>query len=418
MHRKTSVGKADHQARAMTLAKAFRVSLAKVADELCDMAMAVIGVRHQLCKAAALSDMLDAQSLLVLLDGTLQRRGAAVFDASFVGGLIQQQTMGKVMPAPPEETRQLTATDAAICAPFLDDLLSRAATLPEEEAQRLLIEGFRFGAFSEEPRQLMMALDRPEYEVFHLTVDMAGGVRQGQIMLCFPVPETDMSMGGGNSAAHAAGSAGAPPKASHMENTVMALSVELNVAVARIHMPLSDLQALEPGQVLDLKVNSFEHSIVQTQQGRRLSRGKLGQIGGVRALQLEHAPPSIIAPRRRASDRADLDLPNVSGDGTGMQPAGAADNRQIPARLPSVLPGIAAENAVADLPEPAEAPLQGGVPDLADMQSAPDLPDLPDMQNAPDLPDLPGLPDLPDLPEMSDLPNFDEEEGAPEMTIT
>ena len=56
LHRKTSVGKAVHLARAMTLPKAFRLSLAKTADELYDMAMAVIGVRQQLCTSAELSE--------------------------------------------------------------------------------------------------------------------------------------------------------------------------------------------------------------------------------------------------------------------------------------------------------------------------------------------------------------------------
>ena len=406
LHRKTSVGKAEHQARAMSLPKAFRLSFAKAADELLEMALAVIGVRQQLCTHAQLADLLDEKALLVLLDGSFQRRGMAMFDAAFVGGLIQQQTMGKVMPAPPEETRPLTATDAAICAPFLDDLLSRAAKLPEEDAQRLLIEGFRFGTHSEEPRQLMMALDRPDYDVFHLTVDMAGGVRQGQVMLCFPLVDENLTQDSDGS--DDTGGARAQKSGSQMERTVLGLTVELNIALARIQLPLSDLQGLQVGQVLDLGVSSFEQAVVQTQEGRRLSRGKLGQIDGVRALQLEHAMPPLIEPRRRASDRPDLDLPHVSGDGTGTQSMPEPDMKQLPATLPMDLPGTAPEPAMPDLPDLAAPEGVAGLPDLPDLPSA-----APDMGALPDLPDLG---DLPDFSDMSDLPDF--EDGPPEMSIT
>ena len=399
LHRKTSVGKAVHLARAMTLPKAFRLSLAKTADELYDMAMAVIGVRQQLCTNAELSELLDEKSLLVLLDGTLQRRGAAMLDTTFVGGLIQQQTMGKVMSAPAEDARVLTATDAAICAPFLEDMIARAAKLPEEEPERQLIEGFRFGAQSEAPRQLMMALDRPDYEVFQLTVDMAGGTRQGQIMLCFPLNDADIPYET-DGAAGAKGQNG-ENSTSQMERTIMALNVELHIALTRIQLPLSDLQGLKIGQVLDLQVNSFEKSTVQTRDGRKLSRGKLGQVDGMRALQLEHAPDNLIVPRRRVSDRADLDLPHVSGDGTGTQSQPEADIKQLPSALP------------LDLPSAAPAPT---IPDLPATDSEAGLPALPDIGGGSEFGELSDLPDLPDLPDLSDLPNF--EDGPTKMTLT
>ena len=377
LHRKVRVGKADHQARAMSLPKALRLSLAKVADELCDMAMAVIGIRAQTCKADELTSHLQGTTLLMLMDGPQRRRGAAMFDPIFVGGLIQQQTMGKVMPTPEEQGRLLTATDAAMCAPFLDDLIARTATLPEEKEQRCLIEGFRFGAHCVDERLLLMALEEPEYEVFQLTVDMAGGVRQGQITLCFPVAD----------AAPLAASGGAmdrrgdaqQPKTSRLERTVLALHVDLNVALARIRMPLSDLQSLKVGVVLDLDVSTFDQAIVQTCDGRKLSRGTLGQIDGTRALQLEQAPEPFNAPRRRASDRADLDLPRVSGDGTGTRSVDIdTGQKQLP------VPPMAPESAFEELPA---------------MAAMPTIADMPAMDQMPDMSDLPGLNSEGDPPE-------------------
>ena len=132
LRRKATAGREDHQSRAMSMQKALRLTLAKVADNLHGMAMAVIGARVEDRDGDNLTDLFDPADLLLLLDGPAGARGAAVLDAAFVGGLIQQQTMGKVQPIPEnQDPRPMTPTDAAICAPFMDALLSRVATLPD-----------------------------------------------------------------------------------------------------------------------------------------------------------------------------------------------------------------------------------------------------------------------------------------------
>ena len=114
IRRKTQVGLHEHRVRAMSVQKAFRVSVAKVADELYDMAMSAIGITLETREAEACADLFDPASLLILLDGPARRRGAVVLDPALVGAMIQQQTMGMVMPIPEgAEPRALTETDAA-----------------------------------------------------------------------------------------------------------------------------------------------------------------------------------------------------------------------------------------------------------------------------------------------------------------
>ena len=67
--RKANVGREEHQARAMTLAKALRLTAAKVADDLLDMALAVIGLRTDRQGLDALSALFDPAGLLMLLEG-------------------------------------------------------------------------------------------------------------------------------------------------------------------------------------------------------------------------------------------------------------------------------------------------------------------------------------------------------------
>ena len=378
LHRKAQAGRVEHQTRAMSVPKALRLTLAKVADDLFDMAMAAIGVRMEQRGGDALGDLFDGPVLLMSLDGPPGRCGAAVLDPLLVGGLIQQQTTGKVMPETGDVPRPSTTTDAAICAPFLDVLLERAALLPETESERQLLQGYRFGTRAEDARVLKMTLEAAQYQIVHITVDIACGKRQGQIILCLPImpnaSETFEAWGDDLTPERGAG------RRQHrsLNDTVLALHVDLNIALARLSMPLSALGTLAPGDVLKLGVTAFDQSRVLTMAGDGVGRGTLGQIDGTRALRVDHQTLAATTPKRRASDREGLNLPEVSGDGTGTR----------------------ADDGAAVV-----SPAELGV----------DLPDLPFGGAMDGLPAPPDLPDLPDLPDMSDLPGLSEDDEFSEM---
>ena len=354
MHRKVMLGQQDRQARAMSLPKALRLSTAKVANKMLGMAMAVIGARQSLSSGPNLPEHVPDDHLLLLFDGARGRIAAAMLEPALVGGLMQQQTMGNVTPQTEGEGRRLTATDAAICAPFVEELLNRAGELPEEASERDLISGYTFGAHVEDARLLLLSLDAAEYEVIQLTLDIAAGKRQGTLTLLLPVAEEVCDHSGDTEDDAAAQAA---PKVG-LDKVVLRLDVELRIALSTLTLSLGKVQGLAVGDIFDLDVRAFDQATVVTREGRSIARGTLGQIDGTRALQLEHQSKAQRSPRRRASDRSALDLPKVSGDGTGTQEH-----------------------------------LHDAAPALADMR------DLED-----------GFADLPDLPDMSDLPGFEEED--------
>jgi hypothetical protein len=96
LQRKASAGKQVHQARVMTLAKAMRLQAARIADDLFDLPLAIIGIVIEETTGEACAKYFDEDALLVLLDGPERRVGAALVAPDIVGGLIQQQTMGRV----------------------------------------------------------------------------------------------------------------------------------------------------------------------------------------------------------------------------------------------------------------------------------------------------------------------------------
>lgn len=370
LHRKAQSGRATHQARAMTLAKALRLTLAKVADDLFDMAMAVIGLRSETRSGDALAEVFAADALLLLMEGPHRQRGGVVLDAALVGALLQQQTMNKVLPVLEGDSRPMTDTDAAMCAPFIDALIHRAAALPEIEGDRRLIGGYTFGARTETPRLLLMALTAQQYEVIEITVDIDGGTRQGMLTLCLPHPEVAQvpnTSDEGNDDKNATPSKSEPKK---LTQTVLALRVDLNIALTRFRIPLRRLGAMKVGDQIDLGRCAFDQARVLTMGGKALGLGTLGRVNSMRALRLTQTGQGQTTEAPDGDARAAMGLAPVSD--TGQMPDTEAYD--------------------------ASGPL--------DMEDG-----LPDM---PDLPDLPELPDLPDLPDMSDLPGFEDPPPAQE----
>ncbi|MEO1556711.1 MAG: flagellar motor switch protein FliM, partial [Pseudomonadota bacterium] len=109
----TASARTERKAKAMTLQKALRVAVAKVADALMDMPAAVLSVSIQDISGEEVEATLDDAQLQLILDGPAGCIGAAMFAPVVVGAMIQQQTIGSVSPGPDPE-RAMTRTDAAI----------------------------------------------------------------------------------------------------------------------------------------------------------------------------------------------------------------------------------------------------------------------------------------------------------------
>ncbi|MGB7243003.1 MAG: FliM/FliN family flagellar motor switch protein [Sulfitobacter sp.] len=365
LQRKAQAGTRDHQSRTMSVPKALRLSVAKVANDLFSMALSVIGATKVLTSAADCAAEFDDDSLLVLLDGPEQASGAAVISPSLVTALIQHQLMGKVSDAP-GNPRKMTTTDAALCAPLLDRVLERATHLLETDADRRVLSGFRFGARTENARLLQMALNDAEYNVIRLTLDIASGAQQGTLTLVLPV--------GAARDGHETQSADEKPQQSGQQttlnDTVMALHADLTAVLCCIPVTVSQLGQLKVGDTLDVPNGAFEKAQITTAKGVTLATGMLGQRGGLRAIRMTHQThASGTIPQRRASDRQELDMQIGDTRFAGVADAGqapAGDHQKDPTAdlprledLPDALSGGGLPD-FSDLPEPSGQPVEGG----------------------------------------------------------
>ncbi|MEP2920968.1 MAG: FliM/FliN family flagellar motor C-terminal domain-containing protein [Sulfitobacter sp.] len=352
LQRKARTGREAHAARAMSLGRALRLTAAKQADQLMGLAMGTLSVTQKAIASEQLEKQLMPDSLMLLMDGPGEQVAAAMLEPALVTGLIQQQTMGNVRPAPEQETaRATTATDAALCAPFVEALMTRAAMMPESPRDRNLLEGYRFGVWARIPRQLLLALDAGAYEVVEMTLDLAAGTRSGKLVLILPEPVAEVQQVDDEATEEV-------PKrvvTTKLDKQVMELHADLTIALTRLKMPIQKVSSLKAGDVVDINLSSMAQALVIDANGKVITRGTLGQIDGIRALQVEQQNTNKNnEPRRRASDRDELDLPDVTA-GQGGDPSGDEDDYDV------------------DLPSLSDVDIFGDIDDLPDM---PDMDEL------------------------------------------
>lgn len=361
VQRKARTGRDAHAARAMSLGRALRLTAAKQADHLMGLPLSVLGVTRKKQTTSQIPNALGPGKLTLLLDGPNGQVGAAVLDPVLAAGLIQQQTMGKVLPVQENASeRRHTATDAAMCAPLIEALLTRAALLPDEEADRAILQGYRFGVWAETPRQAALVLDAIDYEIIEMTLDLAAGVRAGTLMLVLPMPvpmPADVPEGEASEENPAQQPRGSKQT---LSNNVLGLKADLMIALAKISCPLNRVTGFTVGEVVNLDISSMSEAMVLDAGGRIISRGTLGQIDGMRALQVKHRDTAErTEPRRRESDHEDLDLPDVTAPRSSDQATAPQIFQQIPRAVD--VPQLSDLDIFGDM---------GALPDMPDMEEA------------------------------------------------
>lgn len=403
----------------MSVPKALRLCVSRVADKLFGLPVTVIGIVPDQISGEKIADALDDTSMLVLLDGPYRASGGISLGHELVTALVQQQTMGKVIGLP-EEPRVMTSTDASLCAPLIDSLIHSVYAILETDDDRRLLGPYAFGAKCQNARVFGMALNAITYQTYKMTLDIDAGAFQSGLTLFVPVLDAREKIPDPFKKIDEPEA----PREPAMFRTAMALPAELSAVLLRERMTLSRLSKLRVGDTIALPPTAFDAVEIVAKTGRRICHGSLGQMDGMRALQLNTISagrPSTI------SAKSGEDARGGETEEAGLPTLGALANLSdvdSAAALPDFghagdgLPDLADLPDLPDLPDFSDNDSAGALPDLPDFDDAaalPDLSDLPDLDSAGSgddeeaaaaLPDLPDLDSLPDLPELDDLPKL------------
>lgn len=279
IHRKAQFARQEFDARGMSVSKALRVALARVADRQYDLPLVVNTVEQVETNQANLSDHLANEGLLVLLSSAASRYGALCLDLEFLTALIEVQTMGMVRSAP-AQARQVTRTDAAICAPFIDQFFEAVHAQLEEATPKIGFLAYRFEDMMEDARTVSLALDAPDYKVFNISVDLADGAKTGLLTVILPVeePQRQKMPHGQNH--------GATSENHGLADVVRNAPVTLNAVLDRLEMPLKEVCKLQVGMRFPIAPTALSEAQLTATGGHNVARVVLGQVNGFRAVRL------------------------------------------------------------------------------------------------------------------------------------
>lgn len=288
-----------------TGARAWRVAFARAARDCIGLDLAVPVLRDDRRSLGELLELLPERALLAVLEGPGQALGLLALSPEMLAAVIETQTIGRVAATPPAPRRP-TRTDAAMSARLIDAALAGLESALACSPDLTWTGGFRYASFLDEPRPLGLLLDDVPYRLLSCEIDIAGGARQGRVLLALP--------------AEGRGPKPAPrPPADETESTAQAWQAALNGAVlgaevvldavvGRIRLPLAQAMALEPGMLLPLGDARVDGVALVSPGSGRIATGKLGLHKGMRALKLRRiqgeALPEPVADRPPMPARA------------------------------------------------------------------------------------------------------------------
>jgi flagellar motor switch protein FliM len=274
LRRKTGAGRAAPEAAAMTPEKAMRLAFGRAGRAVTGLGLRLTGFAMERIGLAGLIAAADPTALVVTLtraDGSL---GALVIDAGMRSALLEAQTMGRVARAAPPE-RPATRIDALIAGGFTDTALAVFDEVAAELAIAPRITGFRTAERVATPPLLALLLDDRPLRLLRLGFDFAEGARTGTALIALPLdpaPAAGTTPGGGF--------------AQDLAAMVMAAPAEVRAVLTRLHLPLDELEAWAPGHLIALPRAVLDQVRLTDITGEVLAGGRLGQIGGQRAVRL------------------------------------------------------------------------------------------------------------------------------------
>ena len=383
MRRKAGVGRPPPEIGRVTAATALRVAVAQAAEDVAALMALAAGVQEQRVVLDSLVEGLPEHALLVLIEGPNSRYGLIVVDPQTLAALVEIQTTGRVVPNP-AAPRAPTRTDAIMAADFIDRMLELFEEVVEEAELSILaaISGFRYAMPMSDTRAVLMALEDIPYRQFTLTMDLGSGAKEGSMQLVFPFDPPRLRVDRGDTAGGT----------ETLADAVMDTKAEMTAVLHRREMPLAAVTALTVGALVPVPREALVNVRLEDVTGREISLGRLGQVGGHRAVR--------ISEENAETPGATNMVPGVMETGTAAN-HGGLDAVGDPGALGS-LGGMADDNTMAGLGE------AGGLGSLGDLGALGGLGDPADMGVMADLGDLGGLEGLgADPAPIGDLPDLD-----------
>ncbi|WP_168771095.1 FliM/FliN family flagellar motor C-terminal domain-containing protein [Palleronia sediminis] len=246
------------------------------------VAVRIAAAERGLVHPPEVAAMVEAGDLALLLDGP-DGYGAAIVPRGVLAGLIERQTLGRLLSRPVPD-RAVTAVDAALVADPFDGVLAAQETLAAELSGAGIAAGFRYAAPVADPQTLPLSLADAPHDLWRFDLALGEGTaRSGVVRLILPRPAP----------APAAASSAASHWAGRLEARVLDGRIALDAVLYRTEMEVARLRALAVGDTIRLTRRDLDGVAICAAGGVQVATARLGRAGGVKAVKIG-APVSEI----------------------------------------------------------------------------------------------------------------------------
>ena len=227
---------------------------------------------------------LPAQCLVAALEDEQGRRGLIGLSPGLVDALIEVQTTGRVEAAelPP---RPVTRIDEALTRDFIDLALAAFALEGQSITGRDWPARMTYGSRITARGQINLLLPDGDHTLLQAEIGFDAAPRRAHLVMALPrVPPAV----GGDKAGNPV-----PPDPAWMAARARLLDelhLSLDVVLMRLHHPLAQVERLAVGDLIPFSRADLHAVALEDGQGRVLLHGRLGQIGGRRALRMPPMP--------------------------------------------------------------------------------------------------------------------------------
>ncbi len=241
-------------------------------------------------------------------------QGLAIWDLDALSAVMEHMITGRILPEPPPPRRP-TATDAAVLGEFQDRLFNLADAAMAEVNAPPPVTGYRCAGVMEGLRAIRLTLEDVEYREIRLDIRFGEAGRMGALRLVLPkVPASQVKLRRQE----------AMRWRNSWQRTVSRSTVQLDAVLHRVSLPMEDFMNLAPGMLLPLPLESLDQVAILGADGRTIARGRLGQMGGMRAIRLQEIPGTAASQGATPMEHGASFSHPISPEGAGAaHPAGA-----------------------------------------------------------------------------------------------
>lgn len=271
---------------------------AKILDEeLWKILRSLTSTKVLSCEVRKLSRYLGgvvSPSLLAIIDveGCKDRQLLNV-SAGLVNTIVDFRMGGDPVKTGAGPVRTITEIDMVLCEAFIDRVLHAFARAMAIGLDAVDIPRLTRIEFEQYTSLVNIAPDNADVLVIRTRVDTAQDVEGVEFEVVIPLSALDtFKSASRRSAVPSLQDTSADLWRDHMNNVAAVAAAKLNAVLYSMTMEAQELQALAPGQVIEIPRNCLNkvHLTIDGAAGAALSSGRLGNLEGRKAIKLSDPP--------------------------------------------------------------------------------------------------------------------------------